>query len=199
MTSRASLARCLVFGLVVALSGCTKTIVEKWEYGENTAVDYAFVRPNVDFSQYTRLSAAPFEIYYPEGAGESSQQDLGRIRQIFRTAFLDAIGDDYPMVTDTGPNVLKVRASLIDLRTNKSSAPVNFGGRLDDIVREGHMTFIMELIDSRTDEVLARAADEEKPDLAAARGADDWTAVEEAAMRWAGLFRQFLDKNLGRP
>jgi hypothetical protein len=28
--------------------------------------------------------------------------------------------------------------------------------------------------------------------------ATDWASVELAAERWAGLFRQFLDKNLGK-
>ena len=52
------------------------------------------------------------------------------MRDIFRTAFLEAIGDDYPVVTESGPDVLKVRASLIDLRTN--AGDISVGRRLDD-------------------------------------------------------------------
>ena len=46
-------------------------------------------------------------------------------------------------------------------------------------------------------EVLARAGDQEKPP----EGADDstsWDEVDMAAARWATLFRNFLDNNLGR-
>ena len=185
--------------LALAVGACSTTQVEQWESVREAAVDQAYTRPDVDFSNYRRLLAAPFEIYYPDEIGKPSEKDLARIRQIFRDAFYGAIGDDYEIVDQAGPDVLKVRASLVDLRTNPPTGQVSVGRRLADVVSAGHMTFLMELIDSRSDEVLARAADEEKPEPGEdiAGGGENWAAVEAAAQRWARLFRGFLDRNLG--
>jgi hypothetical protein len=58
----------------------------------------------------------------------------------------------------------------------------------------------MELKDSQTGDVLARAADSaETPAFATAAGTEtDWASVEQAAQRWARLFREFLDRNMTR-
>jgi len=183
---------------VAVLSGCTTTKVEKWESVPERVVDYAYVKPDADFSNYRRLYPEPFEIYYPEEIGDPDPDDIERIREIFREAFLTAIGDDYEIVRESGPDVLKVRASLVDLRTNDTVGTVNVGRRLAGIVNAGHLTFLMEMIDSRSGETLARAADEEKPGSLGATD-DDWAAVQVAAERWAGLFRNFLDNYLGKP
>jgi len=190
MRLRIGIAAALV-GIVV---GCTSTTVEYWEKAPDATVDYAYTKPDVDFGVYTRLNAAPFEIYYPEEIGKPNSADVARIRLIFREAFLGAIGDDYAIVDDTGPDVLRVRASLVDLRTNEPVGAVN-AGKLAKFVRAGHLTFLMELIDSESGDVLARAADEEKTDDVDT--INDWDAVRYAADRWAGLFRGFLDRNLG--
>lgn len=179
-----------------ALSGCTVTKVEQWESVPERVVDYAYVKPDADFSVYRRLYPEPFEIYYPEEIGDPDPDDVERIRAIFREAFLTAIGDDYEIVREPGRDVLKVRASLVDLRTNEVTGTVNVGRRLAGIVNAGHLTFLMEMIDSRSGETLARAADEEKPGSLGATD-DDWAAVKVAAERWAGLFRNFLDNYLG--
>ena len=58
----------------------------------------------------------------------------------------------------------------------------------------------MEMVDSQTGQILARAADSAKaPALGTSDdSATDWAAVDDAARHWAVLFRQFLDQNLGR-
>ena len=56
----------------------------------------------------------------------------------------------------------------------------------------------MEVRDSLTDRVLARAGETE--DGAATSLTEEeasWAEVEVAAQRWAGLFRSWLDENLG--
>jgi hypothetical protein len=60
--------------------------------------------------------------------------------------------------------------------------------------------FLMELKDSQSGQVLARAADSASAPAfsTSAETTTDWGAVEKAAARWAGLFRQFLDENLNK-
>ncbi len=70
---------------------------------------------------------------------------------------------------------------------------------LRDIVSHGEILFLMEMRDSESNAVLARAADSaQTPTFATSEGdTTDWTSVEDAAQHWATLFRQFLDQNLG--
>jgi hypothetical protein len=58
----------------------------------------------------------------------------------------------------------------------------------------------MEMRDSVTDGILARAADSaETPTFSTSENVTtDWTSVDNAAQHWAALFRNFLDQNLSR-
>ena len=95
---------------------------------------------------------------------------------------------------------MKVQASLIDLRGSAGTDLSSLRRDIRDVASTGSLVFLMEMKDSQTDRVLARAADSA---TAPAFGtnedtATDWAAVDEAARHWAQLFRQFLDQNLGR-
>lgn len=186
-----------LIGLASALllGGCNTVQVDYYQKITDGAVDVAYVKPNVDFGRYKALRADPLEIYFSQ-ANPPTQAELTRIRTVFREAFLGEIGDDYAIVEQAGSDVLSVRASLIDSKTTGTAVPVR--GQLGDLVSSGNLTFLMELRDSKTDEVLARAGDAEKP----AAGDDEttsWDEVDIAAARWAKLFRNFLDNNLSKP
>ena len=191
----------LILMLVLAgAGGCVQATVDTYRKVPDSQVDSAYVKPGVDFSRYRKLQPVPLEIYYYEGQAEPDPSDLVRIRRIFRTAFLTAIGDDYALVEESGPDVLHVRASLVDLELSPVPGEMPFKGRAAALIAEGHLTFFMELSDSLSGEVLARAADQEKDagPVGVATMDRDWTRTEAAAERWAGLFRGFLDQNLGR-
>ena len=199
--NRSPLVRsCIVLFLTLAgIGGCVKTTVDTYRKVPESRVDSAYVKPGVDFSRYRKLQPVPLEIYYYEGEAEPAPDDLARLRQIFRTAFLAAIGDAYQIVDEPGPDVLHVRASLVDLELSAVPDNMPLTGRAAALVAEGHLTFFMELSDSLSGEVLARAADQEKDaaPIGVATAQRDWERSEAAAEYWAGLFRDFLDKNLG--
>ncbi|MGI9342375.1 MAG: DUF3313 family protein [Gammaproteobacteria bacterium] len=189
----------LVATALVLAAGCTKTTVESFRSVPNARTDMAYVKAGVDFSRFTRLQAVPLEIYYYEGLDGPDPADLETVRRIFREAFLDRIGDDYELVDAPGPDVLFVRASLVDLELSAVPDELPVRGRAASLVAAGQLTFFMELADSESGEVLARAGDREKAPARIAGGATehDWARTEEAAARWAQMFREFLDQNLG--
>jgi len=192
---------CAVLTVVLAgVGGCVETTVDTFRKLPDSNVDSVYVKPGVDFSRYRKLQAGPLEIYYYEGQGEPDPVDLAQLRQIFRSAFRAAIADDYRLVDKPGSDVLHVRASLVDLEYSPMPADMPMEGRMAALAANGHMTFLMELSDSVSSEILVRAADREKNKAPIGVAADgrDWTNVEAAAERWAGLFRDFLDNNLGR-
>ncbi len=96
---------------------------------------------------------------------------------------------------------MKVQASLIDLRNNVTPGTLmRLSREVRDIASNGDLVFLMEMRDSETDAILARAADSAKtPTFSTAEdAATDWSSVEDAAQHWATLFRTFLDQNLSR-
>lgn len=185
--------------VLTAAGGCVQTSVDTYRKLPESKVDSVYVKPGVDFSRYRKLQPVPLEIYFYEGQAEPDPADLDYLRQIFRSAFKAAIGDDYVLVDAPGSDVLHVRASLVDLELSPVPDDMPMPGRAAALIASGHLTFFMELSDSLSGEVLMRAADREK-DAAPVGVADDdrdWNRAEVAAERWAGLFRDFLDKNLG--
>jgi len=180
-------------GLGVLATACVKTEVTTYERVSGTAVDAAYLKPGTDFSRYSRLYAYPMEIYFPDGA-QIDDGDIERIRDIFHDAFLTAIGDDFPVVDKPAEDALGVRASLVDMQT--SQTPSDLPQSLALLVKSGQLTFLMELTDSKSGEVLARAADQEKAYQDPASAEIMHEGMEQAAERWATIFRGFLDRNL---
>lgn len=181
----------------VSLYACTKTIVTgSFNRVPNTAVEYAYINEQADFSQYTKLMNGGLEIYYPENEQRPDPADIDRIRAYFRDAFADAIGDAYEVVAEPGPGVLKVRGQVIDMKMTGGGTTIDASGRLRDVVAHGELTFLMEMSDSVSGQVLARAGDKSS-DISGEKDDATWDDVRRAAEYWAGLFRDWLDNSLG--
>jgi hypothetical protein len=190
-------AALLLFAVMFAFYGCTKTVVVgSFDRVPNTAVEYAYINEQADFSQYTKLMSGGLEIYYPESEDTPDPADIERIRGYFRDAFAAAIGDDYEVVSEPGPGVLKVSGQVIDMKITSGGATFDAGGRLRDVVAHGELTFLMEMSDSVSGQVLARAGDK-STDISAEKDDATWDDVRRAAEYWAGLFRNWLDNSLG--
>ena len=182
---------------VLSLNACTKTVVTgSFNRVPNTAVEYAYINEQVDFSQYTKLMNGGLAIYYPENEEPPDPAEINRIRGYFRDAFTSAIGDDYEIVDEPGPGVMKVQGQVIDMKMTSGGTVMDVSGRLRDIVAHGELTFLMEMSDSLTGQVLARAGDK-STDISADKGDATWDDVRRAAEYWAGLFRNWLDNYLG--
>lgn len=181
------------------LTACTKTVyVGSFNRVPNTAVEYAYINEEADFSRYSKLMPGGLEIYVPEDVDPPPDPaDLERIRTYFRDAFRQAIGDDYEIVSEPGPGVMKVSAQIIDMKMTSGGAVYEPSGRLRDIVAHGELTFLMEMSDSQTEQVLARAGDK-STDISAEQEDATWADVQRAAVYWASLFRNWLDNSLGK-
>jgi hypothetical protein len=104
----------------------------------------------------------------------------------------------YAIVNTPGPSTMRVQASLVDLRNSSTGTLMSLSREVRDIASNGELLFLMEMRDSETNAILARAADSARtPTFATAENvATDWSSVEAAAQHWAALFRNFLDQNL---
>lgn len=178
--------------------GCTSVDTQSFRSSPNSVVESAQISTTADFGAYRRLLAEDMGIFFPQNS-PSTDADMDRMRQIFRTAFLAEL-DGYDIVPNPGAGTMAVQATLIDLRNSGGPPPSGLRGDIRQMAKPGSLVFLMEFKDSQTGAVLARAADSTTaPIFASGRNAEtDWQTVEEAAQNWAQLFRRFLDENLDR-
>lgn len=182
----------------IALTSCTTVKSQSFIASKSGKVESAQIAVGADFSKYDRLQAVEMGIYFPAGT-VMRPEDLQRLRKSFRDAFMAEL-KGYSVSRDPGPTTMKVEASLIDLRgpSGAGAALSSIRRDLRDLATAGSLVFLMEMKDSETDKVLARAADSASaPPLGTSPDSEtDWEAVDEAAAHWATLFREFVDQNL---
>ena len=201
MTSKMNRSICLI-GLAatgLALASCSTTTTQNFNMVKNSRVEASQIAVGADFGKYDRLNAVDMGIFFPSHV-KTSPEEQQRIREIFRQAFMSRLSG-YDIVRDqVGPTTLTVEATLIDFRNATADDVMAVRHALRDMTVPGSLVFLMELKDSRSGEVLGRAADRaEAPAFSTSAETDtDWTAVESAAEHWADLFRQFLDENLNQ-
>ena len=181
----------------LSLGACSTPSTQAFKRVENAQIDASYVAVGADFGKYDRLGAKEMGIYFPPHA-EPSAEDQQRARDIFREAFLEQLVGYEVALGATGPTTLQVQASLIDFTNARPADIMRVGPQIRDFVKPGSIIFLMELRDSMSGEVLARAVD--SADLSILSGSPDiptdWDALEITAQRWASLFRVFLDESL---
>ena len=181
---------------------------------EKTTMAMAWVKPTINLSGYTKMMVAGAGISYKtvEDAdghwwvGRSNQSEFPiseeakqRLQTEFTEAFLREIerSDRYEIVTVPGPATLLLVGGLLDVVSNVP--PVDeCVGRCDVYLTEvGEATLVLELRDSVTNEVLARAADRRIAESAfpiEANRVTVWPEVRRLAQTWARIIRRRLEE-----
>ena len=137
------------------------------------AVVYA--EPGADLTPYTKVSLAPPEVAFKKNwernlrsgsaskLSSSSRVNTTKIKkqlaEEFTTVFTDKlISNGYEIVSEAGDDVLQINAAIVDLAIN---APETSGaGRTNQYTRSaGEMTLYLELYDSVTGDLIAKALD----------------------------------------
>ena len=139
----------------------------------NKKLDNLYVRPNVTFKAYKRVSLGPVEVKFDKDwdpnsgtrgvSNRLSKEDIEKIRTglsaLFREEFSKRLGNaGYPVVEESGDDVLHVEAALVNLYVNAPetmSSSVTRSYTMD----AGRVTLVMELADSVTRQALARVVD----------------------------------------
>lgn len=186
----------------------------------------AWVKPEINISSYQQILLLPVEVQFRAvrpGAGNpafASQErnfpvspaDQQRLVDTVTTTFRDALAQSrtLKLTTEPGPDVLLVRTSLLDI---VSKVPPEGPGRTETFVDEfGAATLVLELQDSLSGEILARAVDRRAADpmdgvgglgagnLSRANPVTTWSEVRRLSQRWATLVTRRIDQlyNRGR-
>jgi hypothetical protein len=173
-------------------------------------VERAWVKPGVDFSQYTEVGLLDcfvsfrrnWKMNHPSVRTRDMERITSGLADEFRKVFTNELENGgYPVVADAAEHVLLIRPAIIDL--DVAAPQTNTGGRSDSFTTSpGTMTLVIELYDSVSNEILARAIDRRR---ARNVGNIQWTtsitnrnAARKILRRWANLLVSRLDEVHGK-
>jgi hypothetical protein len=208
-----------ILGSVLTAALCTACATESripdvthdgLERVEGSRVARAWVKPDVDFSQYTHVGlldcTVAFRRNWRMNHPNVRTRDMERIKtgltDEFRTVFTQELENGgFPVVDAPDEHVLLVRPAIIDL--DVAAPATSSGGRSDSFTASpGRMTLVVELFDSVSNEILARAIDRR---VARNVGNIRWTtsgtnrdAARKILRQWAGMLVAKLDEVHGR-
>ena len=182
---------------------------------DRTAMDAAWVKPDLDLSPYDKLMVVAGGMSFKPVDNEGkrwwpglsddtefpiSDENKQRLQEEVTHAFAEELSklERYEVVTEPGAGVLLVIGELIDVVSEVP--PVDeCVGRCDVYLTEvGEATLVLELRDSVTNEVLARAADRRAAESEGwpinANSVTVWPEVRQLAGTWARLLRKRLEE-----
>jgi hypothetical protein len=180
---------------------------------QKSVVDAAWVKPTLDLTPYKKLMVVSqglaFRKLEPvsefQARSESQfpvkEENKERLSRELREAFERELAklERYEIVSAPGPDVLLLTGAIIDVVSNIppdiDSARFGRGGVY--LTSIGDATLVIELRDSESGEILARAADRraaESPFAFEVNSVTAWTEVRRLASYWATLLRRRLEE-----
>lgn len=190
------------------------TSPEGLQLQKHTRSGAVYVKPGATFSQYDRLALLDCYVQFakdwqrdynqdqPGLQGRVTQADMDRITSElaaeFRKVFTEELQTKggYAIVDSAAPDVLVLRPAILNLIVTAPDLMTPDMG-MTVVSSAGQMTLYLELWDSSTNTLLARAIDTEADDAPLAQvgnAVSNRQAADRILRRWADLLRQRLDQ-----
>lgn len=175
-------------------------------------IDLVYARPGATLAAYKKVKLEPVEVAFSKSwnptrtgshiklSAEEKESIRTGLAKLVDEEFAREIqaGGKYPVVTETGPDVLRVKAAVVNVYIN---APDTGMGRQRTIVSSaGEMTLIAELADGASGQVIARVADRrEAPStrMQITNGVINESEARTIAAGWAKTLRKALENAQG--
>ncbi|HSR11283.1 MAG TPA: DUF3313 domain-containing protein [Thermodesulfobacteriota bacterium] len=157
----------------------------------------AWIREGADFTKYKRVMVdyVVFSFHEDSESKTIDANELKKIADAASLALVNAFKENFPVVGEPGPDVLRVRTAITDLKQSRpalsgmsSVLPIGAGisllkhGTTDSWTGSGATTAEVMFLDSTTSEVLAAGEDRRTA------GYDDrfskWGSAEDAFQYW---------------
>ena len=174
--------------------------------GPEGGVAERYIKKGVDFKKYNRIMLDSVVFFLAEDAEYKgiSAEDMKELSDTFNKAAVDALGKAYPLVSEPGADVMRVRVAITKLKPSNPAQsamttvlPVGLAfslvkkGATGEFAGVGSTGIEVEILDSLTQERIAAAVDY-KPG-GKMSGFEKWSASKEAFEFWTGRLKAFLD------
>ena len=217
----------LILGTVLSMATVSTSWAEKDELPEvdknglhlvkHSEARVVYVLPGATLSAYTKVKILPTYVAFKKNYerdfnlsevgldGRITDKDMEemktRLAAEFNKEFTKVLEKKgYPVVDETGKDVLLLRPAIINLNVAAPDA-LNRSAFMTTVVQSaGDMTLYMELYDSATSELIARVVDPEEDDNSFAQRANRVTnkvAADKIISRWANMLVKRLDEAKG--
>ena len=180
-------------------------------------ISLAYKRPDATLAGYQRVMIEPVEVRFhkswnPTQSGSrlplsaAAREDIRTgLAKLVREQFEKALTAQgrYPVVAAAAPDVLKLRINIANLYVNAPEAASGASPSYNFSMSAGEMTLFLELFDSETGQILARAVDRQEgrsPNIARMAGSvTNVAAAEGIAAEWARIMRDAFDRAHATP
>ena len=180
---------------------------EKMEPGPKGGAKMRWLKPGVDFSRYNKVMLDSIIFFFADDS-ENKGIDAYEMKELAdkcnRQAF-DVINNTYPVVTEPGPDIIRLRAAITDLKQSRPALsaittviPVGLAistvkkGAVSSWSGSGATSAEFMALNSMTNDVIGVAQDDRKA------GFDErftkWGSTEEAFEFWAERLKFLLDR-----
>jgi hypothetical protein len=218
---KVAMAVAVGFGLVTSIISCASTssqtrgsgflgdYYKNLQPGPEGGAKMRWLKPGVDFAKYNKVMLESVIFYFANDSENKGidPEVLKELAETFDLAFVNALKGTYPIVSEPGPDVVRIRVAITDLKQNSPTlgvvstvtmlSPIGLGvnlakkGATGSWTGSGATTGEMMAIDSMTNNVIAVAKDERSAGFRARY--TNWGSVEEAFKFWGERMRKFLD------
>ncbi len=174
--------------------------------GEDRAA-LVFIDSDVDFKVYQKIMFDRVTVMLSPSADYQGVDPalFAEMTEYYQNALIVAVKNGYEVVDQPGPDVLRVRVAITDIKPSKpvsntlsSIIPVGIAVAgitkvvSNDNLGTGEAATEIEVLDSMSGKVVAAAVDRRQGGKSAFRG--KWTDTKQAFDHWAKRFRARLDE-----
>ena len=174
-------------------------------------IELAYVKPGATLASYKRVKIDPVEVAFhpswdPKKTGSNlkvsaseRQEILDGVAKLVQEEFAREIQakSGYQLTDESGDDVLRVKINIVNVYVSAPETGSTAGRSRTYVVSAGEMTLYLELIDSKSGEVIARVVDRREARstgrMSLISGGYNQDEARSIAAGWARILRKALD------
>ena len=188
-------------------SGFLKGYYDRMTPGPKDGAKMRWIKPDVDWGRYNYVMLDSVVFFFDDDSEYKgiNADELKSLADAFNKQLVDTLKDKYPIVTEPGIDVLRLRFAITDLKQSHpvlsgitTVVPVGLGisilkkGATGSWAGSGATGAEVMVLDSMTNDVLAVAKDDRS--AAFTERFTKWGSADEAFKFWAERVKLYLDQ-----
>ena len=179
--------------------------------GPKGAAKMRWLKPGADFGKYNKIMMDSVTFFFAADSENKgiNAQDMKELADECNLEVVNALKATYPIVAEPGPDVLRIRFAITDLKQSRpvlsavtSVVPIGLGisivkkGATGSWAGSGATSAEFMALDSMTNDVIAVAQDDKSAGFT--ERFSKWSSTEDAFMLRADRIKLFLDRAHGK-